>query len=86
MEGKRRYILCFNPQLFKDQHKAREKAVVNFRIFVTNLNAELLGAKKSRHRHPTYSKFKKTLEKVKLSGFVDVTLSIKHVDRTRQWP
>jgi len=81
VEGKRRYILCFNPQLFKDQRKAREKALVNFRIFVSNLNAELLEAKNSRHRHPTYSKFKKRLEKVKLSSFADVILSIKYVYR-----
>jgi len=78
VDGKRRYILCFNPQLFKDQRKARERAIVNFRTFVNNLNLELLGAKKSRQRKTTYAKFKKRLEKVKLS-FVDVTLSIKHV-------
>jgi hypothetical protein len=41
---------------------------------------ELLGAKKSRQRKPTYAKYKKRLEKIKLSGFVDVTLSIKYVD------
>ena len=83
VDGKRRYILCFNPQLFKDQRKAREQAIANFRIFVTNLNLELLGAKKSRQRKTTYSKFKKRLEKVKLSGFVDVALSIKHVYRQK---
>ena len=81
MDGKRRYILCFNPQLFKDQQKARQQAVANFRTFVTNLNLELLGAKKSRQRKPTYAKFKKRLEKIKLSGFVNMTSSIKHVDR-----
>ncbi len=42
VERKRRYILCFNPQLFKDQQKAREKAISDFRTFVTNLNIELL--------------------------------------------
>lgn len=83
VDGKRRYILCFNPQLFKDQRKAREQAIANFRTFVTNLNLELLGAKKSRQRKTTYSKFKKRLEKVKLSGFVDVALSIKHVYRQK---
>ncbi|MFQ5821981.1 MAG: IS1634 family transposase [Candidatus Heimdallarchaeota archaeon] len=81
VDGKRRYILCFNPQLFKDQHKAREHSLVNFRTFVSNLNAELLEAKNSRQRQPTYAKFSKRLEKVKLSGFVDVTLGIKYVYR-----
>jgi transposase len=81
VEGKRRYILCFNPQLFKDQRKARERALVNFRTFVSNLNAELLEAKNSRQEKPTYAKFKKRLEKVKLSNFVDVPLGIKYVYR-----
>jgi transposase len=81
VEGERRYILCFNPQLFKDQRKAREKAIANFRTFVSNLNAELLAAKKSRQKQATYAKFKKRLEKIKLSSFVDVTLSIKYVYR-----
>jgi transposase len=81
VEGERRYILCFNPQLFKDQRKAREKAIANFRTFVSNLNAELLEAKKSRQKHSTYAKFKKRLEKIKLSSFVDMTLSLQYVYR-----
>ncbi|MCP4553712.1 MAG: IS1634 family transposase [Bacteroidetes bacterium] len=79
VNGKRRYILCFNPQLFKDQRKAREQALANFRTFVKNLNFELLGAKKSRQKKATYAKFEKRLKKMKLNGFVDVTLTIKHV-------
>ncbi len=81
VEGNRRYILCFNPQLFKDQRKAREQALVNFRIFVNNLNNELLEALNSRQEQSTYTKFKKRLEKIKLSGFVDVKLSTRHVYR-----
>jgi transposase len=46
----------------------------------------LLGAKKSRQRKTTYAKFKKRLEKVKLSGFVDVTLKIKHVHQQENGP
>jgi len=79
VDVKRRYILCFNPQLFRDQRKAREQSLVNYRIFATNLNLELLDAKKSRQRKVTYLKFKKRFEKIKLSSFVDVRLSIKHV-------
>lgn len=81
VDGHRRYILCFNPQLFKDQRKAREQAIANFRIFVQNLNLELLEAKKSRQRKATYAKFKKRLEKIRLNGFVDVKLDIQHVFR-----
>ena len=33
VEGKRRYILCFNPQLFKDQHKSRKTVRRKFQVF-----------------------------------------------------
>jgi len=84
VDGKRRYILCFNPQLFKDQRKAREQALANFRTFVNNLNTELLEAKNSRQKEPTYAKFKKRLVKVKLSGFVDVQLSEKYLNKQEE--
>ncbi len=82
LEGERRYILCFNPQLFKDQRKAREQAVVNFKTFVDNLNAELSDAKRSRQRKATYQKFKDGIRKFKLTKFVDVNLEMKHLKRT----
>ncbi len=83
VEGKRRYILCFNPQLFKDQRKARKQAIENFKIFTANLNAELQKAKKSRQRKATDKKFKSGLAKFKLASFVNVTLRIKHVIRKK---
>lgn len=76
---KRRYILCFNPQLFKDQRKATSQAIENFKLFVNTLNEQLCKAKKSRNRKPTYAKFQRHLSKLKLKGFVDVTLEIKHL-------
>lgn len=81
VEGKRRYILCFNPQLFKDQRKARNQAVEDFRMFVNNLNLELCEAKNSRQYESTYEKFKRKLAKTKLNDFVDVTLQAKQVVR-----
>jgi len=83
VEEDRRYILCFNPQLFKDQRKARNQAIENFRFYANNLNSELLSAKKSRQRKATYKKFKYSFTKFKLTGFVDVTLKIKHVTRKK---
>lgn len=79
VEGKRRYILCFNPQLFKDQRKARNQAVEDFRSFVNNLNAQLLEAKNSRQYESTYDKFNRQLVKAKLNDFVDVRLHTKYV-------
>lgn len=81
VEGKRRYILCFNPLLFKDQRKARNQAIENFEFLTKNLNAELQMAKRSRQRKATYKKFKLGITKFKLTSFVDVTLQIKHVVR-----
>ena len=79
IRGTRRYILCFNPQLFKDQRKAREQAITDFQIFADNLNAELLNAKKSRQREATYKKFRKGAARYKLSKFVDVSLEAIHI-------
>lgn len=74
VEGNRRYILCFNPQLFKDQRKARIQAVEDFRWFVKNLNEELHQAKNLRQYESTYNKFRTKLVKAKLNGFVNVKL------------
>ena len=74
VENARRYILCFNPQLFKDQRKAREQAITEFQILVDSLNAELMEARKSRQMETTQKKFKKAATKYKLSKFVDISL------------
>ena len=79
VEGERRYILCFNPQLFKDQRKAREKAVESFSGFVNDMNAELSCARKSRQRKATLKKFQRKLEKKKLTGFVKVALKSRRI-------
>jgi transposase len=81
VEGKRRYILCFNPQLFKDQRKARQRAVVDFNSLAANLNTELEEAKQSRQWAATEAKFKRGLAKYKLSQFVHVTLAEIHIMR-----
>lgn len=81
VEGMRRYILCFNPQLFKDQRKARKQAVDNFLFFTKTVNAELMTAKRSRQSKATYKKFKESITKFKLAAFVDVTLQLKHIER-----
>jgi transposase len=79
LEGKRRYILCFNPQLFKDQRKARKQAIENFQTFTENLNSELLEAKGSRQQTATLKKFKKVITKFKLTSFIDINLEEKYV-------
>lgn len=75
----RRYILCFNPQLFKDQRKATNQAITDFCAFVESLNSELLTAKKTRQKEATYKKFKKGISKYKLNKFVDVSMEAIHI-------
>lgn len=77
--GERRYILCFNPQLFKDQRHGRKKVVADFQSFVEELNVELCAAKKSRQLKPTSEKFKCRLAKDKLSDFVSIKLQMTRV-------
>jgi hypothetical protein len=82
VDGARRYILCFNPRLFRDQRHARTQAVADFRAFVDELNTELRGAKKSRRRQPTAEKFERRVVKDKLRDFVGVRLSATDIART----
>ena len=79
--GKRRYVLCFNPQLFKDQRKAREEQIIMFKSFVEDLNTELLGAKNDRDEKATKDKFEAYLRKAKLNGFITVKLEEKWVPK-----
>lgn len=78
-DKKRRYILCFNPQLFKDQRQARNQAISDFRVFVDTLNQKLLAVKHSRQYQATYDKFKRRLIKAKISSFADVNLHPLHI-------
>jgi len=65
VENGRRYILCFNPQLFTDQRNARDKSIELFRDdILTELNEELKCAKKSRAHEVTADKFKNISSKI----------------------
>ena len=81
VEKKRRYILCFNPQLFIDQRNAREKNLSLFKDdIVKELNKELQDAKKSRLRDATQNKFKKFMKKLKISSFTEIRLENLIID------
>jgi len=77
-ENNRRYILCFNPQLFRDQRQTRDASIANYREFVEKVNEELLLAKNSRIKDTIEDKFIKHLEKLKLNNVLDV--EIKEVE------
>lgn len=81
VKGKRRYVLCFNAQLFKDQRKAREDKLSELGPFVKTQNEELLEAKMNRGQRATQEKFDAWLRKAKLRGFVNINLEEKYVPK-----
>jgi len=54
-EGKRRYVLCFNPEKFLEERKQREKKLLSIKNYLERWNQELSRAK--------YTKDKKSLGK-----------------------
>jgi hypothetical protein len=75
----RRYILCFNPQLFKDQRLARIKAMEQLSEQVNALNKELEEAKNSRNIQSTRDKYNRLISKLKLTGLVSIQLIKKKI-------
>jgi transposase len=81
-EKTRRYILCFNPQLFEDLRNARREGLSRFLRFVKRENRELLNAQKNRNSKSTLKKFSEALSKEHLDGCV--TLELKKKRRKRE--
>lgn len=78
-ETNRRYILCFNPQLFKDQRQSRIKAMEQLSERINALNKELEDAKNSRNIQTAKDKFSRLISKFKLTGLVNVHLKKKKI-------
>lgn len=79
--GERRYVLCFNAQLYQDQKQAREEQVAKFEQFVKDENQVLLEAKRDRTAVSTKDRFTTWLRKAKLQGFIKVNLEEKFVPK-----
>jgi transposase len=73
----RRYILCFNPQLFEDQGKARQESLLHFQWAVEELNGELLKASKNRDSESTLKKFNQAMVKHHVKDYVSIDLNEK---------
>lgn len=82
LEKRRRYILCFNPQLFKDQRNDREKNIQSLERYLKQLNEELATAKKSRDKRAIQNKIDKKTAQLKLKDFIRVSLRPIRVKRT----
>ena len=78
-DGIRRYVLCFNPQLFEDQRNAREESLLRYADLVKGINKELLKATKGRDSKSSLKKFEQAAAKCHVNGFVSVTLKEKNV-------
>ena len=76
VKNNRRYILCFNPQLFIDQRNTRKRNIELLKNeVIPELNYDLKNAKKSRQFNVTEKKFKKFISKLNLSSFAGIKLN-----------
>jgi len=69
-----RLVAYFNPQMFVDQRRRAREHREELDEFVTNLNAELAAAKRTRKEEPTRRKIVQKLEKYNWLDLFDVTL------------
>ena len=78
-EGKRRYILCFNPEKFLEERKQREKKISSIIAYLERWNRQLLSIKKSKNRQLLSKEIYSYLKKRKveeafsyLKGFIEI--------------
>lgn len=62
-EGKKRYILCFNPEKFLQERKNRFAKIESIKKYLEQKNKQLSEAKGKRHRELLREKLKRYLEK-----------------------
>ena len=70
----RRYVMIFNPEMFKDQRKSRKELIQRAKDYLDKENKALSGAKKSRNRDKTRGRIDKQLQTMKAKNFVDYDL------------
>ena len=70
----RRYVMIFNPEMFKDQRKSRKELIQRAKDYLDKENKALSGAKKSRNRDKTRGRIDKQLTTMKAKNFMDYDL------------
>ena len=70
----RRYVMIFNPEMFKDQRKSRKELIQRAKDYLDKENKALSRAKKSRNRDKTGGRIDKQLQTMKAKNFVDYDL------------
>jgi len=76
-EGKRRYILCFNPEKFLEERKQREKKLVSIKEYLEKWNNQLLSSKKSKDKELLSKKIYAYLKKRKAENLFEIKLTPK---------
>jgi transposase len=70
----RRYVMIFNPEMFKDQRKSRKELIQRAKDYLDKENGALSRAEKSRNRDKTRGRIDKQLGTMKAKNFVDYDL------------
>ncbi len=73
-EGKRRYILCFNPEKLLEERNQREKKLVSIEEYLERWNNQLLSSKKSKDKELLSKEIYAYLKKRKAEKFFEIKL------------
>jgi len=73
-EGKRRYILCFNPEKFLEERRQREQKISSIIACLERWNRQLLSVKKSKNRQLLSKEIYSYLKKRKVENFFTIKL------------
>jgi len=73
-EGKRRYILCFNPEKLLEERNQREKKLVSIEEYLERWNNQLLYSKKSKDKELLSKKIYAYLKKRKAENLFEIKL------------
>jgi len=70
--GDKRYILGFNPVLFKEDRKNREEKIAHFKAYLKRENKDLRKAKRDRELEATKSRIAKELQGLKIKKYFEL--------------
>jgi transposase len=69
--GDKRYVLGFNPVLFKEDRENRQEKIVHFKAYLKKENKELKKAKRDRELEATKSRIVKELKRLKIKKYFE---------------
>lgn len=69
--GDKRYVLSFNPVLFKEDRKNREEKITHFKAYLKKESKDLKKAKRDRELEATKSRIVKELKRLKIEKYFE---------------